>query len=96
MRAIGYYRRNPLLVALAAGASFAALSSIFGYTMWLHYRAIDLPYAGFAAVRILAISVAVGGAAYWCGPRRSRVGALLFGAAVGVIAGVAYVYAATA
>lgn len=94
MRAIGSRRRNPLLAALAAGASFAALSSIFGYTMWLHYRAFDWPYAGFAAVPILATSVAVGGAAYWSGPRRSCVGALFFGAVVGATAGVACVYAA--
>ena len=96
MHAVDDQKRRLALALLGAAMSFAVLSTIFGYTMWLHYRAVDWTYAGFAAARILGISVLVGGITYAVGPRRSRAGALGCGALLGVVMGVAYVYAATA
>ena len=96
MHAVGNGKQSLIPAVVAAVASFAGLSSIFGYALWVHYRAIDWPYAGYAVVRIAAISVLVGAAAYLLGPRRSRVGALVFGVMAGIAGGVAYVYATTA
>jgi len=82
--------------ALAAGVtSFVVLSGIFVATMLVHYQAIDFPYLSFALLRIIAISVLVGTAAFALGHLlRSLTMATLFGAVAGFLGGVAFVAAA--
>ena len=82
--------------AVSGMASFAVLASLFMVTMLTHYRAIDTDYLLFALLRISAISLLVAVMAALLAHRlRSVVRALLFGAVLGLVGGVAYVAAAT-
>ena len=82
--------------AVSGMASFAVLGSLFMATMLTQYRAIDIDYLLFALLRVSAISLLVTVVAALLAHRlRSVVRALLFGAVLGLVGGVAYVAAAT-